>query len=184
MDYEEISDLKEIESILRDIGRELDISEYDDEDDYQEALDRLYPEEVKRVAKRASELGSIPGMHLYGRMLGDEARELESQGKPYKDLQSKAKELVINAAKGGCWGAMDDLGTEYTEALAPSMAEQLAFIKLSGSDPLEHVAYCRDCLNMTITQEEIENGLALFEELNRYMIDNNIQKTNCDCLFP
>jgi hypothetical protein len=184
MNYEEISDLKEIESILRNMGYELDACEYDDEDEYQEALDRLYPDEVKSVAKRASELGSIHGMHLYGRMLGDEVRDLKSEGNPYKELQSKARELVINAAKGGCLGAMDDLATEHTEDLGPSMYEQLAFLKLSGRDPLEHVAYCRDRLNMTITQEEIDKGLSLFEELNRYMIDNDIKKSCCDCIFP
>lgn len=184
MNYEEISDLKEIDSILRNMRWELDACEYDDEEEFQGALDRLYPDEVKSVAKRASELGSIQGMHLYGRLLGYEVRNLKKAGKPYIELQLKAKELVINAAKGGCLGAMDDLGTEHTEDLGSSMYEQLAFIKLSGSDPLEHVAYCRDYLDITITQEEIDKGLSLFEELNRDMIENDIKKLSCDCIFP
>ena len=90
---------------------------------YEEALNRLYPGEVKKAAKRASELGLVQGMHLYGRMLQYEASQLKKEGKAYEELQTKARELVIQAAKNGCWGAMDDLGTEYVEELNPSMPE-------------------------------------------------------------
>ncbi|WP_444912248.1 hypothetical protein [Microbulbifer sp. PAAF003] len=184
MSYEQITDLKEIESKLQSLGWELDACEYDDKDEFEEVLDRLYPGEVKKVAKRASELGSVKGKHLYGRMLGDEARKLKEDGKPYKDLQTKARELVFYAAKGGCWGAMDDLGTEHTEDLGPQMYEQLAFIQLSGQDPLEHVEYCREYLNMNITQEEIDKGVNLYNELHDHMEVNSIQKESCNCIFP
>ena len=182
MSYDHITDLKRIERELTDLSWQLDATEHDP-DEFEEAKRRLYPDEVKKVAKRAAELGSVQGMHLYGRMLQYEARQLKKEGEPYDELQTKARELVIQAAKNGCWGAMDDLGTEYVEDLNPSMPEQLAFTKLSGNDPLEHVNYLRKRLGLTITQEDIDKGLELYEEIHKYMVENGIEKRQCYCIF-
>ncbi len=183
MNYDDITDLKKIEKELTDLSWQLDATEHDPED-YEEALNRLYPGEVKKAAKRASELGLVQGMHLYGRMLQYEASQLKKEGKAYEELQTKARELVIQAAKNGCWGAMDDLGTEYVEELNPSMPEQLAFTKLSGHDPLKHVNYLRKRLGLAITQEDIDKGLELYEEIHKYMVENGIEKKQCYCIFP
>ncbi|WP_295385881.1 hypothetical protein [uncultured Thiodictyon sp.] len=183
MSYDHITDLKEIERELTDLSWQLDASEHDPEE-YEEALDRLYPDEVKKAAKRASELGSTQGMHLYGRMLQYEACQLKKEGKPYEELQARAKELVMQAASNGCWGAMDDLGTEYVEELNSSMSEQLAFIQLSGQDPLEHIKYLRERLGLTVTQDEIDKGLQLYEAIHRQMVENGIEKKQCYCIFP
>ena len=182
--YDDVEDIESIQKKLRAMQWELDRSEYDDEEEWERVYARLYPAEVRKLAKRAAELGLVQGMHLYGRLLADEAFELEKAGKSQVAQVDEGREWVMRAALAGCWGAMDDLGTENTASLRPSRSESLAFHQLSGENPDRLVEYCRETLGIEITREEIDEGRRLFEGLRDQMEARGISKRACECIFP
>jgi len=138
MDYDTITDVADVDKRLVRMSIELDRTEYDDEELYQQVLAQLYPEEVAKLAERAAELGSVRGMHLYGRTL----------------------------------------------ELQPTRSQSLAFNQLTGEDPMGLVTYLRDVLQLEVTQEEIDEGSSLYEELSSEMKAQGIEKQPCDCIFP
>ncbi len=165
----------------------LDCNEYDDEEEFESVLQEYYPDKVIEVAKRAALEGAITGMHLYGYLLARKAAKLKEADEEYMPLLVEAREWVKNAAKNGCWGAMDDLATEQTELFDVPIEEQIAFFKLSGSggDLNEHITYLKEFCSEEVTPDQLNNGLKLYEELVKYAEENGItQKRMCECIFP
>ncbi len=184
MNFEDINDLKKMESILRDFSIRLDDNEYDDDEECESETNGISHDVIRDAAKRASELGSLAGSHLYGILLAREASDLEEHSQAQKELQCKAKELVMKAAKLGCWGAMDDLATENVGLLGTSNIEQITYLMLSeSSDVQSHIEYCNKHLNSNITDIEIAAATELHNQLIKEMKASGIEKKSCDCVF-
>lgn len=184
MNFEDINDLKKMESILSDFSIRLDDNEYDDEEEHESELNKISHDVIREAAKRASELGSLVGSHLYGILLAREASNLEEHSQAQNELQRKAKELVMKAAQLGCWGAKDDLATENVGLLGTSNIEQITYLMLSeSSDVQSHIQYCNKHLNANITDAEVAEAAELHDQLIKEMKKNGIEKKSCDCIF-
>lgn len=170
------------EKELLELRYKLDYDEYDDEEEFDNAMNEFYPDTVFEVAGRAAKEGATTGMHLYGIMLAQKAGKIKESGEDAASILREARDWVEKAAKNGCWGAMDDLATEQTELLDVPIETRIAFFKLSGSggDLNEYINYLREDCGEEITEEQVGRGLELYEKLSVTAVD----KRMCDCIFP
>lgn len=173
------------EQELRTLSITLDANEYDDYEEFEDEMAKLYPDKVFDVAKRAAEEGAVTGMHLYGIMLARKAADVENEDEQSAMLD-EAREWVTKAARNGCWGAMDDLATEQVDLLSVPLEEQLAFFRLSGSggNVEKYIDELRKYSGLEITDEQMAKANALYDELVAFASDNGITKKMCDCIFP
>lgn len=174
--FNKISSIAKIEEQLVFLKVLLDENDYDDEDEFEERYDELYPDVIV-ASKRAAELGSVWGMHSYGMQLKNKAAIDGS-----KATRAEAKKWTLLAAKNGCPGAIEDLSSEQCEELDVSPIEQLAFTMLMSRDPQAEVEYFKTEMADHISSQEIEQAVKMFDEMKSYMVKNEIVVlSHCDC---
>ncbi|MEL7187071.1 MAG: hypothetical protein AAFN50_11665 [Pseudomonadota bacterium] len=176
--------LEEAERKLLKLTWALDRTEYDGDEEFEERTKGIFPDQITAQAEHAASLGSIPGLHALARIQARQALERQKKGQPYEDLQAKARDLAIQAARGGCWGAMSDLGRMMPDEFGVEVVEMLAFMELDGGDMMDYVKTCNSASVDTYSENDINAAIELAKKISQEMESAGIEKKQCDCFDP
>ena len=172
------------EKELVELSIVLDPTEYDDEEEFEDACAEYDDAKIDEIAKGAAEQGSTMGMHNYGRRLMHKAMNLGDNSDERKQLLETATFWITKAAMNGCAGAVDDLACEQADILPTVMSDELAFYAVNnGIEGAKSHAEYLSKHGYEVADSDIEKALVKYEEIQRHYKENSIELEMCGCIF-
>ncbi|WP_274689038.1 hypothetical protein [Spartinivicinus poritis] len=175
-----IKSLEEINKLLSDICSDLDEEAYDDisyeeypcdsyygVDLYEAKLEILYPDIFTNVLKKSAELGSIPGMEMYGVYLYWKAYQMKINRNEHSQVMAEATHFIRQAALQGSLSAIEYMLGNLE--LDIEKIEKLAFELLYSGDLWEKSTE-------NTSEEEIKAATTLYYKIKNEMHEKGVTK--------